>query len=661
MKRILLLAAALLSACLLPRVATAQPVADEVVARVGVFGGTTVNIHSASFQQLPGTPSCCPEYTSGTGIGGAVGLMYEHLIGGPFELALRAGFEGRGATLETTQPFAVIVDGQRFDAEILHTLETSLPVIAIEPMLGVRLGGLRLMLGPHIGVVTGGTFEQREELIKPEEIGTFENLRRVRNEASGTIPNLSALAAGIVAGVSYDLPLDRERNLLASPELMFLTGLTNVTEDLEWHAHALRLGVALRYQFKSAGSTVAPTIAVDTTAVRPDRAPLQASIRALAVGPDGSERTDVTFSVEEFISTNMRPLLNYVFFEEGGATIPPRYQRADAARFDVRRLHSLDAIGTYHHLLDIVGQRLRERPSSRVTLIGCSAASGADTSMALSRARAVAVRDYLRSVWGISDDRLRVEARSLPSKPSDSTTLDGRQENRRVEIVTDDAEILAPVVTLDTLRSVTPPIVRFRTTASAGADAAWRVDVRQHGAVIRAFEGSGPPPAYIDWNTNADQHAVPSAGDSLQYALRVTGRDAREAVAAEALAVNVVTLRRKREERIGDRVIDRYSLILFDFDRAALEGVNLAIAQDVRSRIGPGANVSVTGSTDRIGDEAYNEKLSLERARNVAKILDVAPERVSGLGERSLLFDNELPEGRFYSRTVTIVVETPVQ
>jgi outer membrane protein OmpA-like peptidoglycan-associated protein len=176
---------------------------------------------------------------------------------------------------------------------------------------------------------------------------------------------------------------------------------------------------------------------------------------------------------------------------------------------------------------------------------------------------------------------------------------------------------------------------------------------------VKGFQGEGTPPASIDWETNESQLAIPSAGDSLRYALRVVERG-RPIVDEGSLPVNLITLRRKREERVGDRVIDRYSLILFEYDRAELDALNAGIARDVRARITPTATVTITGHTDRIGEDAYNQRLSEERARNVARALGVAPERARGLGESSLLFSNQLPEGRFYSRTVSIVVETPV-
>jgi outer membrane protein OmpA-like peptidoglycan-associated protein len=295
-----------------------------------------------------------------------------------------------------------------------------------------------------------------------------------------------------------------------------------------------------------------------------------------------------------------------------------------------------------------------------VTLVGTTTLNGSDTGLALARARAATVRDYLRRAWAIDDARIGVDARALPARPSDTTSADGRAENRRVEIVVDDPDVLAPVVTADTLRSVTPPIIRFRPAVTGAIDAAsWRIAATQRDATLTSFEGAGPLPDSLDWDTNADQLAVPDASDSLRYALRVVDRAGKEVVARGALPVEVVTLQRKREERVGDRVIDRYSLILFDYDRSDLDAANARIAQEIGRHITPQATVTVSGHTDRMGDEAHNQRLSEDRARSLATALGIAPERASGDGEHPLLYDNDLPEGRFYSRTVTVIVETP--
>jgi outer membrane protein OmpA-like peptidoglycan-associated protein len=110
----------------------------------------------------------------------------------------------------------------------------------------------------------------------------------------------------------------------------------------------------------------------------------------------------------------------------------------------------------------------------------------------------------------------------------------------------------------------------------------------------------------------------------------------------------------------------RLSLVVFDFDRADLTPQNRALVERfVVSGITPRSRVRITGTTDRLGEASYNMQLSQARAdqarRTIESVLPSAQiEDVRGLGASQLLFDNSLPEGRFYCRTVTITIETPL-
>ena len=84
----------------------------------------------------------------------------------------------------------------------------------------------------------------------------------------------------------------------------------------------------------------------------------------------------------------------------------------------------------------------------------------------------------------------------------------------------------------------------------------------------------------------------------------------------------------------------------------------------VYPRITAGSRVTVNGYTDAIGSEEYNLKLSQERADAVRAVLlarmgEEATERVVaiGHGETDPVFSNEVQEGRFYNRTVSLVIE----
>jgi outer membrane protein OmpA-like peptidoglycan-associated protein len=125
----------------------------------------------------------------------------------------------------------------------------------------------------------------------------------------------------------------------------------------------------------------------------------------------------------------------------------------------------------------------------------------------------------------------------------------------------------------------------------------------------------------------------------------------------------------RREERVakkeGYKVVEKYALILFDFNRADIKDRNRAVVDRIVTRIKevPTARVRVEGHTDSIGKEAYNMDLSQRRAKAAFDMIlsggaigsgDIAYE---GVGPHNPLFDNEVPEGRALNRTVTVTLE----
>jgi OOP family OmpA-OmpF porin len=134
----------------------------------------------------------------------------------------------------------------------------------------------------------------------------------------------------------------------------------------------------------------------------------------------------------------------------------------------------------------------------------------------------------------------------------------------------------------------------------------------------------------------------------------------------EQLADGVPTQR--TEESSEQVAISVSSDVLFEFDRADLTPAAQALLADVARRIteeaaGP---VQIHGHTDSIGDDAYNQGLSEQRAAAVHTALvalvgraDVTYE-VAGFGETQPVAPNENPDGsdnptgRQQNRRVTI-------
>jgi outer membrane protein OmpA-like peptidoglycan-associated protein len=666
------LAVALFSILITAAPATAQ-LLDTVGPRprFGIFGDFVRSVHTADIPRLAGR-SDIPynsRFDGGTGGGLAFGALVELPLSETIWLVLRGSLQSESAEMTASEATTVIVnDSTEFRAVFERRIDASITTAGIEPMIGVVLPlGFTASVGGRAGFVVSSSFEQDDRIVEPIDQGAFEDGRRIRNEFSGDIPGVAAMQASALIGISRELAINRRGTWFLVPELMASYGLTPVSDSVDWNAHGLRFGIALKYS---------PLPAPPVIAVIPEPEPepepvvppvLMASVRAGSVEADGTERPDVTIRVEEFISTQMRPLLNYVFFDEGSATIPSRYRSlapADAARFDVGELFGKGTLETYYDVLNIIGRRLVQMPRASITLTGTNAGVGAEKgNMALSQQRAEAVRAYLTSAWGIEQDRIKIRARNLPEVASDTAQAEAAAENRRVEISSNDPALLDAVLTDDTVRTVTPPMVRFRPTVRSEAGVgSWELSARQGDVLVASFSGKGEVPETIEWKPSETRSFSTKSTAPITYALQVRD-DAGQQVAAEPgrLSVEQVTLRRKREEGATDKRTDRYGMILFDYDRSDLNAANEKIAGLIRSRIPAGATVSITAFTDRIGEAEHNQRLSEARARATARALGVDASRAIGVGETRELFDNNLPEGRFYSRTVEILVESQVR
>ncbi len=543
---------------------------------------------------------------------------------------------------------------------------------------------------------------------------------RIRNQFSGALPGAAGMLILPSATVGYEIPLTRRHNITLSPEIRYSYGLTSVVGELDWKVQQIRAGIALAYrplslplvqqefwhidtlriqrsnltseliaqgsgrstEFESIENDVRiqrreiyrtdtlyyPEVIAEhreqkPVEIQPEK--FNISLKAVAVDDERHEDDTLRIQIRQYSNLLLTPLLNYIFFEEGRAELPARYAKlsqADTARFDENKHNSIEKLPTYYQILNIIGKRLHQYPAATLRLVGCNSNRGAELGdTALSRKRAEAVFRYLRDVWGIVPQRMNVSVRNLPEYASNPDSADGAAENRRVELWSPVYEILKPVITSDTTTYARSMDVHVRPKVETSSEInTWNIGVRSKSQLVFTKSSQGAVPEDVIWNLSTEEQSHLQNEKLLTVHLHVKSKKGDSADAVTTLGVTSQYQRSRQRNIVDSMEVDRYSLILFDVRSSELKHFNSQIIDFIRQRIGKNSQVFVEGFTDRLGESNYNQALAKSRAEETAHALGHKIQSVKGHGEANT-YNNDLPEGRHYTRTVDVVVQSPLK
>ncbi|MDP4198195.1 MAG: OmpA family protein [Bacteroidota bacterium] len=474
-------------------------------------------------------------------------------------------------------------------------------------------------------------------------------------DQKNVVPNEAKFLAALKGGVGYDIPLNAGNTIWLTPEAFFSYPVTDYVQDpnppsnnRELFPVTLSGGASLK--FALGGGTPPP----------PPPVALAASITAHGIMPDGSITAEPVSPQQALHTRSSIPLLPYIFFDDNSSVISARYSRTGATGYSEQSsLSGKDALQANHELLDVVGERMKNNPSLTLRLTGTNAnAKEEKNNIALSKARATAVADYLTSTWGIDRSRITVDQRNLPELPTNPVTKAGMQENRRVEISSTSTDLTAPVkIENRQALSVGPTEVRYDMTVtpdpSTHTYANWTVTLDKDGVQLGTpISGTGAPPAST---TTEVPDASKYMNQPVHYTLVVT--DAQGQTAKADGYTRIVPKTVDRDD------LEKFAMLSFDFDRADINQRAHQMLQLISESVSRDATgVKIDGYCDQTGTAEYNQTLSEARANAAVTALRSmtslpANVTVHGHGFRDLRFDNDLPEGRQLDRRVEITIE----
>lgn len=638
-----------------------------------------LSFNSSDFTKIPNTNNCCNKFTGGLGNNLGLNLGFEYPLNTKYGLGIRGGYNLNQNDFKETEDILLLFAGEEKLGKFNYLLNSTLNFISLEPYFyytPIKNLNVNLSLGVKYNFNT--TYEQFEQIDENTNAIFRDTRTKIRNYFNNNESNEMGFANSLIPiiglGLSYDLPMNKSNTLKIIPEFNFRYNFASIIKDSIWNQYSLNLGVSVKYfDFKKYRKPPpVPTEPMEPPMIT--ELPLPVPPSNLTVTSDikdidslGNEINSRGVKVEDFIYTSLKPLLNYVFFDYNSSNLPERYKllsKQEISDFKLENLISLDIINTYYNVLNVVGYRLNQKPNAKITLIGCNSnLNDEKNNKELSKARAEKVKSYFIENWGIDESRITIEARNLPKEESKSEEIYGQYENMRVEIVSDDEEIYEPLMSIDTVRSVYNKTIRF--TSNIKSDFSInniKVSVVQDNKeLFSTTKIINDTITYFTYDWTIDKSIILENTNPIYYHIIVEDdlgqvvKSKRQYIPIEQISIDI-----KRLEKIKDVVYENYSLILFDYGKSDLGKEHKKVVDFVKSRISKNAKVEVVGYTDAMGENAINEKISTLRAKTTHKRLDLPNATFYGKGEKELLFDNTLPEGRFYCRTVIINVENTI-
>jgi outer membrane protein OmpA-like peptidoglycan-associated protein len=615
--------------------------------RFGLFGGLNFNIVGAGAQALAAIPgdnfAQSNDIIDGTALGYYAGLMTEYNPGALFGFQLRAGLDDRRVNFNDWD--VVGSSRTRFSARMTY--------ISVEPLLRVNLGSpnFHLTAGPLLSFNIAAKYDwvPRDE--------TSPNI------VDQPIDNVNKFAYGVSGGLGYDILLNSKS---ASTTKWYLTPFAEASYMMDqrqnsfpgqdrndtWVTTSIRGG----FQLKVGAAPAAPAPIVSPAVEEPT---VDLSLRT----PNAV--TDQRSLIEFF------PLRNYLFFNDGSTTLPNKYVTLDnnsAAQFHESNLmqnpgtggtstststmdRSQRQMNVYYNALNIFGDRLRNSTSS-ITLVGSAPSQAEGLEMANN------IKTYITSTFGIDPSRIATKGQvraphasgTRVTPPEDLNLV--AEENRRVEVLSDDINLLKPV--------------RIESTQIEPIDNDLVVTVNPSAPIADytvTITGSGFTQTYGPFQSTTqriDARPIMMTNNSGTYTATVTARTADNRTITKS--TNFSLTRATNPPTTGTR----YS-ILFEYDESkTVQTYDQFLRQTVAPQIPNNATVVVHGHTDKIGLEDYNFELSTKRAAEAVNILKDEMSKAGktvnfdsygfGENEERAPFANGSPEGRYYNRTVLIEI-----
>ena len=624
--------------------------------KFGAAAGANFNFYRGSTQKLNANFTSPSTFHDGNGLGLYIAPVIEyHRPNSLLGVMLQAGYDNRKGT------FNQIVTPCNCPAD----LDANLSYITVEPSLRFApfKSNFYLYAGPRFAFIRDKSFTYQLGInpAYPDQA--------VSPEVSGDLSDVNKSLVSMQIGAGYDIPLssnNQKTQFTLSPYAAFHPYFGQDPRSIETlNITTVRAGVVLKFgQGREIPQPVKPVEIIEPVKVVVLDEP---NVKFTVDSPKNA-------TAERRVSEEF-PLLNSVFFNIGSTEISNRYKllkkdevksfrkdQFEMAKSVNKSGRSERQMKVYYNVINILGYRMLQNPSTNVSLVGLSNIGPQD-----GKEMAESVKTYLVDVFGINSLRISTRGQYTPSKTVGNTKeLELLSEkDRRVSIESGSPVLLNEfrndpnegLNSLEVIAAQEAPITSYITFNVKGATEAftsWSLQITDSEGVSQNF---GP---YTEESVSIPSASILGTRAEGNYKVKMTGQTkAGNTIVKETTSQMTLWAPAKIEKGMTFSII-------FEFDKSKATPIYEKYLTDVVSpKIPINGKVIIHGHADIIGDAVYNQKLSMERTNEVKRIIeksllksgrnDVKFELLgSGEDENAAPFRNKYPEERSYNRTVII-------
>lgn len=669
----------------------------------GLFGGLNYNLISSSFSELPGFPKPPATFTANNEIGIYLGAYYQIPLSERVYLLPRISYFQTPSTLEAFEPTTFIVNGNPTPGVFRHTISAQLSSISIEVLIGYRLfSSFDIFGGASLGYFVGKSFNQQEEIFSPDSVRFLPGIT-TRNPRTGVIPFMN-LQSFIIGGFRNTFI---KNSFEFVPEVTYHFPLQTLTSSVDWKLSSIRFGLSVGkilpkeiinqkpliqlydtlfvrdtivkstndvssseivtfdrvknsttklFSYNEMTNTERYSVTVQLQYIRylylkekkSEKVFTEKPDFVITKDPEGQEVVQTAVTIYRKIQKVSIPVLPFIFFDHSSSEIPSRYTRSKTVD------PSVNSIENYYSILSVLALRLQTNPNAKLLVSGfTSNENGKEQSLELSLARAESVKNAL-VILGANPSQIETKNGLLPPKYSRTDSEYGNAENRRVELTSSDNQILAPIIVEKVYDDISQTPLYLRPKNRSTLTQKQEFEIIYNGET-KKYEITSLE--LVNKNTQTYKFPISLLSNSVFDKKAVLQKEVSVSLISttnDSIETNTKTIKVlfKDTSLVENEVL---SVLLFDYDSAEITEQMREQLKSYSSRDYTKKTLTFIGTTDIIGSPQYNKELSLKRATSISNLF-IGKKEVVGFGPDDSTYNNNLPEGRFYSRTVKIEI-----